>query len=106
MGKKIKLTESQLVSIIQKVVNEQENTGTFSTLAIEWERFKNLFGGKGDWSAQSESVKKDFEKVVQTLKKGGYEADKAVRDLANKFSSWWNSWSFSDIFEDSDENYR
>ena len=98
MKRIIRLTESDLTRIVRRVISEQPkpntNTGTFGTLAIEWERFKSLFGGTGDWTSQSNEVKKDFAAALDKLK----EADKWVNKIGTSIGS-----SITSLFEDSDE---
>jgi hypothetical protein len=97
MKRIVRLTESDLTRIVRRVIMEQENTGTFSTLEIEWKRLKKAVqSGSSEWTSKGESLSKDLDKSIEALKKGGKDAAKYAEELKKKY---WDSWSFGSLIE-------
>jgi hypothetical protein len=75
-----RLTESDLTRIVRRVIMEQENTGTFSTLEIEWKRLKKAVqSGSSEWTSKGESLSKDLDKSIEALKKKGTDKEKTMK---------------------------
>jgi hypothetical protein len=83
MGKIVRLTESELTNVIRRIVNEQENTGTFGTLGIEWERLKKAITGDGTYTTKGESLSKDLEDAFNWLSKKAEEIKKASQSSSD-----------------------